>query len=526
LIASRARLRIRVASFWSHHYRSNLNPRQFSRYPLVARRSPHLIRAELEYWKTMLFNSRVFLFVFLPVAYFVFWKLSSKQKRYVWLTIAGYIFYSFWNYKFCAIMAFSTLVSYFAGLGFLHFDDPRRRKLCLVIPIVVDLSLLGFFKYFTLLLNSVQWFTSFAGFNGVTSALWDFQLHAFLWDRDLLGGVLPVGISFYTFHTISYIVDSYRRTIRPTSNIFEFACYVCLFPQLVAGPIVRFRQIESDLENLDCANRRSGLDLGWSYFIVGLMKKVLIADTIAAVINPALSTFSTMSTAGAWLCALGYTYQIYFDFSGYSDMAVGLGHMFGIRLPQNFNSPYKATDPSDFWRRWHISLSTCLRDYLFIPLGGSRTRVYRNLMITMLLGGLWHGAGWTFLLWGAYHGALLIFYRVFRQQWDAMLFGIRRGLTFLLTVFGWILFRSDSFTMALQWLGKMFYPANGPFFVGTTVLIACVAVAAAVAHTAPNTFEISHQWSPQTACALAVAFVCCLVLITGWTRSPFLYFQF
>src|SRR5256885_17202759 len=154
--------------------------------------------AKWSIWKTMLFNSRVFLFVFLPVAYFVFWKLSSKQKRYVVLTIAGYIFYSFWHYKFCAIMAFSTLVSYFAGLGFLRFDDPRRRKLCLVIPIVVDISLLGFFKYFTLLLNSAQWVTSFAGFNGVTSALWDFQLHAFLWDRDLLGGVLPVGISFYT----------------------------------------------------------------------------------------------------------------------------------------------------------------------------------------------------------------------------------------------------------------------------------------------------------------------------------------
>ena len=474
----------------------------------------------------MLFNSRAFLFVFLPVAYFVFWKLPSKQQRYVWLTITGYIFYSFWNYKFCAIMAFSTLVSYLAGLGFLRFEDLRNRKLCLIVPVVVDLSLLAFFKYFALVMNSTQSLASYAGLNGVAATLWKIQFHALLRNRDLFGGVLPIGISFYTFHTISYIVDSYRRTIKPTTNFFEFACYVALFPQLVAGPIVRFRQIENDLDNLDSANRRSGLDIGWSYFIIGLIKKVLIADTIAAVINPALGALSSLSTAGAWLCALGYTYQIYFDFSGYSDMAVGLGHLFGIRIPQNFNSPYKATDPSDFWRRWHISLSTCLRDYLYIPLGGNRKRIYRNLMITMMLGGLWHGASWTFVLWGGYHGALLVFYKLFREQWDAMALSLRQSLMFLLTVFGWILFRSDSFTMAELWIAKMLYPTGGALFVGATVLIACVAIAAVIAHAAPNTFEISHHWNAQTACAFAIAFVCCLVLITGWIRSPFLYFQF
>jgi alginate O-acetyltransferase complex protein AlgI len=207
-------------------------------------------------------------------------------------------------------------------------------------------------------------------------------------------------------------------------------------------------------------------------------------------------------------------------------MAVGLGHMFGIRLPQNFNSPYKALDPSDFWRRWHISLSTCLRDYLYIPLGGNRTGTYRNLLITMLLGGIWHGPNWTFLLWGGYHGALLIFYKVFHQNWDGLPAFLRRGTMFLLAIVGWVIFRADSFTMAAQWLGKMFYPTNGYMFTGAVVLVACIAVAAAIAHAAPNTFEMSHRWRPGVACALAVGLVCCLIMITGGQRSPFLYFQF
>jgi alginate O-acetyltransferase complex protein AlgI len=478
----------------------------------------------------MLFNSRVFLFVFLPVAYFVFWRLKSRQTRYIWLTISGYIFYSFWNYKFCALMAFSTLVSYVAGIGFLRFQDAFHRKLCLIVPIVVDLSLLGFFKYFKFwifALSSGEWVASFSGMDSASSLLWKFHFHSLLWNKHLLeGALLPVGISFYTFHTISYIVDGYRGTVKPTTNFFEFACYVALFPQLVAGPIVRFRQVEADLENLDAVNRRSGLDIGWSYFVIGLIKKVLIADTIAAVINPGLSSFSTLGTVGAWLAALGYTYQIYFDFSGYSDMAIGLAHMFGIRLPQNFNSPYKALDPSDFWRRWHISLSTCLRDYLYVPLGGNRSGMYRNLLITMLLGGIWHGANWTFLIWGAYHGALLIFYKVFHQDWDTLPALLRRSTMFLLTIIGWVLFRADSFTMAAQWLGKMLYPTSGDIFTGAVVLATCIAIAAAIAHTAPNTFEISHRWSPRTTFALAAGLVCCLILITGGQRSPFLYFQF
>src|SRR2546426_1876636 len=394
--------------------------------------------------RAVLFNSLTFLFLFLPITYVVFWQLTSKTRRYVWLALTGYVFYSFWNYKFCSLMLWSTLISYLAGLGLLRWQDPVRRRLCLVLPVTMDLALLGVFKYTNFALDTVNGVSTWLG-HSTDLPLWHI--------------VLPVGISFYTFHTITYIVDAYRGVITPTRNFFEFASYVSLFPQLVAGPIVRFRQIEKDLDDIDRADRRVNLNVGWSFFVIGLIKKLLIADTIAAVINPALQTYAQLSTAGAWLCMVGYSYQLYFDFSGYSDMAVGLGYLFGLRLPQNFNSPYKAVDIADFWRRWHISLSLFLRDYLYIPLGGNRgsgAMVARNLMITMLLGGLWHGAGWTFVAWGAYHGLLLVLYRHGARLWDGLPIALRRVGTFGLVVVGWVFFRSDSFEMALTLLRTMF----------------------------------------------------------------------
>jgi alginate O-acetyltransferase complex protein AlgI len=463
----------------------------------------------------MLFNSLIFIFGFLPVTYLVYWQLKTKNQRYIWLTIAGYVFYGTWNYKFCALMAFSTAVSYFAGRGLLRWDDPHKRKLCLIIPVTIDLTLLGFFKYANFTLGTVSGISRLAGF----------PLHV-----PALSIILPVGISFYTFHTITYIVDSYRRTIKPTENFFEFSCYVSLFPQLVAGPIVRFRQVENDLEHLDSADRKGFLNIGWSFFAIGLMKKVLIADTIATVINPALLRYADLSSLGTWLVVLGYTYQLYFDFSGYSDMAVGLGYLFGIRLPQNFNSPYKAVDIADFWRRWHISLSTCLRDYLYIPLGGNRSSktwlTYRNLMITMLLGGLWHGANWTFVFWGGYHGLLLSLNRIYAQQLDRVNTTVRRIATFLLVMIGWVFFRSDTFSMALTLLHKMFSIQSGISVPGMLGLVLAVILAAAIAHFSPNTFEMQHDWTPVQVTAMSFAFVLCIMVVTVGQRSPFLYFQF
>jgi alginate O-acetyltransferase complex protein AlgI len=462
----------------------------------------------------MLFNSLVFLYFFLPIAYFVFWRLRTKSHRYIWLTLAGYVFYSFWNYKFCALMAISTLVSYLAGLGFLRFESPGKRRLCLIAPISFDLALLGVFKYANFALTTFQNLGQTLGFS----------VHV-----PTLDIILPVGISFYTFHTITYIVDSYRRTITPTRNFFEFSCYVSLFSQLVAGPIVRFREIEKDLELIDRDDTKESLDRGWSFFALGMIKKVVIADSIAAVIDPALMSPGGLSSVGVWMCILGYTYQLYFDFSGYSDMAVGLGLMFGLRLPQNFDSPYKALDIADFWRRWHISLSSVLRDYLYIPLGGSRhgsLLTYRNLLITMLLGGLWHGANWTFVAWGAYHGLLLGGTRLFAESIDSWPNHFRRAITFLLVVIGWVLFRSDTFGTAVTLMSRMFMWRSGALPVGWPILAVALAVSYCLAHFGPNTFELSHRWSGAQLACISFLFLFCLILMYGEQQSPFLYFQF
>jgi alginate O-acetyltransferase complex protein AlgI len=462
----------------------------------------------------MLFNSLGFLYVFLPVTYLVFRHLTGKTSRYLCLAISGYVFYSFWNYKFCSLMFFSTAVSYLAGLGLLRWEDPVRRRLCVVVPVATDLALLGFFKYANFVVTNINGVSSWLG--GRVSL-------------PLLDIVLPVGISFYTFHTVTYIIDSYRRVITPTRDFFEFAAYVSLFPQLVAGPIVRFRQIEQDFSNIDRAERTADLDIGWSFFVIGLVKKVLVADTIAAVIDPAFARYSELSTVSVWLCVLGYTYQLYFDFSGYSDMAVGLGYLFGFRLPQNFNSPYKATNIADFWRRWHISLSTFFRDYVYIPLGGSRgskLATYRNLIITMLLCGLWHGANWIFVVWGLYNGLLLVVHQMIRGTWERLPLGTRRLVTFGLWVVGLVFFRSAGFAMALTLLGRMFAWRAGAGVVGANVLVGMLVLAAAVAHWGPNTFEMRHRWSPAWVAGFAMAFGMCLFALYGSRPAPYLYFQF
>jgi alginate O-acetyltransferase complex protein AlgI len=464
----------------------------------------------------LLFNSFVFLCLFLPITYVIFWLLRTAEARYVWLTITGYVFYGYWDPRFCLLMAFSTLVSYSAGLGFLRWSDPKRRRLCLVVPITVDLALLGFFKYANFLVHSFATVANALG-AGVRPPSWSI--------------VLPVGISFYTFHTITYIVDSYRGVIRPTRNLFEFSAYVSLFSQLVAGPIVRFRQIEEDLEGLGQAQRTRWLGIGVSFFITGLVEKVIVADSLASFVDPALASYQALSSAGAWLVMLGYTFQLYFDFAGYSDMAIGLGYLFGLRIPVNFNSPYKALDPSDFWRRWHISLSTCLRDYLYIPLGGNRHgpwNTYRNVMLTMLLGGLWHGANWTFVVWGAYHGLLLCAHRAWGRAWDRLPRPTRQVGMFLAAVVGWVLFRSRDFGMAWALFGKMFAPTGGTLVENAPAMALLLVGVGWWAMKGPNAIDLYHDWTPRPrhAIALSVAFGACISLMLGNGSSPFLYFQF
>jgi alginate O-acetyltransferase complex protein AlgI len=464
----------------------------------------------------MIFNSLEFLFVFLPITYAVFWCLSTPNARYAWLTITGYIFYGWWNPKFCLLIAFSTLVSYFAGLGFLKWKTGPMRTMCMALPIVTDLLLLGFFKYTNFLLETFESIQLVIGTNLPTARL------------DI---VLPVGISFYTFHTISYIVDCYRNKVQPTRNLFEFAAYVSLFSQLVAGPIVRFSQLEEDLRNIDHADRLSLMPRGVSLFLTGLVEKVVIADSIAFLIDTHIENIGLMSTLGCWQLLAAYSMQLYYDFSGYSTMSMGLGLLFGMHIPVNFNSPYKAKSLADFWRRWHISLSTCMRDYLYIPFGGNRygeLKTYRNLMLTMLIGGIWHGANLTFVVWGGWHGFWLCIFRLWNPEpkkfnelfgWIATLFVV---------MVGWVWFRSPNIDHANQWLTGLFILRSGELPANQAYLTSFLLVAWTVALNCMNPVEFHNSkdgYVYPTWLAIVI-FASVLALIVGWGNSPFLYFQF
>lgn len=456
----------------------------------------------------MVFNSDVFLFVFLPLVFAVFWMARSREQRYAVLTISGYVFYGWWDWRFCSLLLLSSVVSFGAALLIESAGTVSAKRAWAASSIAVDLAVLGFFKYYNFFAANLTLLTP-----GIAPPL--------------LNIVLPIGISFYTFHTISYIADVAAGRVRPTHDILEYLSYVSLFSQLVAGPIVRYRQIEDDLERVDKPLLADYVSVGLGFFIVGLIKKVVVADRIGQYVDAMLAAPAEMSTAGAWSTAVGYALQLYYDFSGYSDMAVGLGHLFGLRIPQNFNAPYRATGIRDFWRRWHISLSTWLRDYLYVPLGGNRRGRLRtdvNVLSTMLLGGLWHGANWTFVLWGAYHGGLLILERHLESWWSGLPLVARRGGTFLLVVVGWVLFRAESLSMAVEWLGKMAgigdAPGGVPMVFAAWIFVALVAV-----NIVPETWDmrlgVGLRWTIVYAACFFVAY-----LFMNERKTVFLYYQF
>lgn len=462
----------------------------------------------------MLFNSPVFLFVFLPIVYFTFWRLKTKPQRYVWLILASYVFYSFWNYKFCALMLFSTVVAYVAGIGVAQLKKEQHRKWCLAIAVTVDLLLLGFFKYFNFFLDNLN---DIAAVFHHSSSLSYFEI------------VLPVGISFYTFHTISYIADVYSRRVKPTYDFFKFSLYVSLFSQLVAGPIVRYWQIDSDLDKIADSKNIEGIRKGWSFFAIGMIEKVLIADGLAAMVVPALNGSESLSTPWAWLCSIGFAYMYYFDFAGYSDMAVGLGYLFGFHIPQNFNSPFKSTDMTDFFRRWHISLTMCLRDLIYIPLGGNGKGAWisaRNVLIVTFLVGLWHGPKWTYILVFVFMGIVLVVQRFAHPQLKKLPKLMLQSLNFCVIIVAFAMFSAPNVPAGLNLLGRMFSWSNGSPVAGGTVLIPMIALAAWFAHVAPNSFEVSHHWRPLSGLIIRTAFLAAVVLAISGSSSKFLYFQF
>ena len=501
----------------------------------------------------MLFSSITFLYIFLPVTlalYVLVMALLQRRPSYglglpnALILFSSLLLYTWSESWYVGVLLLSTTVDYLCGryLGRNARPDHRTTKdrLALVLSICVNLGVLGFFKYLNF------------GVSIATSILESVGLASSTTTTALEIG-LPLGISFYTFQSMSYTIDVYRRVVQPTRNPIGFFAYVTMFPQLVAGPIVRYRSVETSLRN-----RRIGVDrfaTGLQRFVFGLGKKVLVADTLSVPADQifALDAAGALSAPVAWLGLVCYTLQIYFDFSGYSDMAIGLGRMLGFQFPENFRFPYVAQSVREFWRRWHISLSTWFKDYLYIPLGGSRgraRRTYLNLAIVFILCGLWHGASWNFIVWGAFHGAFLIvertgFGRLVQRLWRPL----RHVYALAAVMFSWVLFRCETLEHAGRYLASLFgsHPeAQQTLYVRTLVqsdvvlalLIGAVlsipvsreltlrAARAGRKASGSRRLAIEAGWSTAIIAFFLLVLVASAVQVASTTHQPFIYFRF
>ena len=521
----------------------------------------------------MLFNSYFFIFVFLPIVLIVFYSLTNKSLSIVWLICASFFFYSCWNYHYLILLIFSIMFNY--SNGFLLIKSKNNKilyqKLILFFGVLVNLGILGYFKYFNFFIDNANLFFE-SGFHR----------------REI---ILPLAISFYTFQQIAYLVDTFRSESCQISFLY-YCLFISFFPQLIAGPIVRHNETIPQFKNNGFSKfTYSNISVGLTLFAIGLFKKVILADGIApyatSVFNAA-SRGETIFLIESWIGALSYTFQLYFDFSGYSDMAIGLGRMFNISLPLNFYSPYRCSSIIDFWRQWHITLSFFLRDYLYIPLGGNRNgHVMRflNVMITMLLGGLWHGAGWTFIVWGGLHGIFLSinqFWRIiinkYSVSWGKYRFFVHTFyfcLTFLAITVAWVFFRSENLFAAknilygmiglngvnlppgyygifgqlsetLSYSGVVFQSEVLPSYVNIFVWILSLSV---ITWCFPNTYELmfnydpvlkikkslriikkNHHfpltWQPSIFWAMLISILFSICILFMSSASEFLYFNF
>jgi len=471
----------------------------------------------------MVFSSHLFVYYFLPAALLVYYALPARARHW-WLTVASYAFYGWANPAFTGLMLLSTGVDYLCGrrLGALPESAGRRRRQWLGLSIISNLSLLGFFKYFNFAVDSYAALLAALGLGQLAPELG-------------LRVVLPLGISFYTFQSMSYTFDVYRGRARPLHNLVDFACYVSLFPQLVAGPIIRFSEIADQLR--DRTHTLQKFARGVAFFSLGMAKKVLLANPCGFVADAAFDAGS-LQPVEAWTGVLAYAFQIYFDFSGYSDMAIGLGLMLGFVFPKNFDSPYQAESLTDFWRRWHISLSTWLRDYLYVPLGGSRKgprRTYVNLAIVMLLGGLWHGAAWNFVVWGGLHGAWLALERALgkRSLYGGLPRPARVALTFSGVLLTWVFFRAPDLAGAWRYLAAMFGLADAApaaalvgGVIDTPYSLLSLALAALVTWSCPQTWDFTRRLTAPRAALVVGLLVLALIAMASQGYNPFIYFIF
>ena len=466
----------------------------------------------------MVFSSTIFLCIFLPIVLLGYY-ICPKKGRNLFLLIASLVFYAWGEPKYVLLMMLSITINYVFGLLMeKNRQNTRRLKLMLVLSVVIDLALLCFFKYTDFVISNIN--------------------AAFDTGFDLLKLALPIGISFYTFQAMSYTIDVYRGDVKVQRNIIDFGMYISMFPQLIAGPIVRYADVEGQLRERSVTMQ--DLSEGAMRFIVGLGKKVLLANQIGALWSEIYALGGHSSALTAWIGAVAFTFQIYFDFSGYSDMARGLGRMFGFKFPENFRYPYQSVSITDFWRRWHITLSTWFREYLYIPLGGNRRGLARqalNLFIVWTLTGFWHGAGWNFILWGLYYFVILLLEKLFMlKALDKAPKLLRHIYSLLLIVIGWVIFACDDITVLLPYLGSMF-GANGALggmdLYWLTTKAVLLVICAIASTELPKKLMASCTGSLGEKPAFAVKAVPALLLLglsmvflIGDSYNPFLYFRF
>lgn len=472
----------------------------------------------------MIFSSFPFIFLFLPISLFgyFFWsgRYSHTHAKW-WLVAASIFFYGYWNWRYVPLILLSCLFNFRWGLRLMpssgRSEASRRRDL--VLGITANLLVLGFFKYTHFLVENIEWVLG-ARFN-------------------LMEIVLPLAISFFTFQQIAYLVDSHRGTTRETDPV-NYLLFVTFFPQLIAGPIVHHAEVIPQFE--DASRRRiswENLARGLHLFAIGLFKKVVLADSLALFVRLGFDTGAPLSTFEAWVATLSYTFQLYFDFSGYTDMGLGAARMFNIELPQNFLSPYKSRNIQEFWRRWHITLSRWLMSYLYIPLGGSKRGLFRtlcNLMITFLLGGLWHGAGWTFVLWGFLHGVATVAHRLFAAAGRKLPFLAAWFMTFLFVHLAWIPFRASSLQSAFLKVKALF--GFAPLFATNIfervhifdfyMYMGMLGFSFVIVLVFPNSQELSKKLKFTRLEAIKLVFLLIVSLLFMNTTTPkeFLYFDF
>ncbi|MGK0157617.1 MAG: alginate O-acetyltransferase complex protein AlgI [Neolewinella sp.] len=484
----------------------------------------------------MVFSSHLFLFYFLPLTLLLYYAVG-KRGRHLVLTLLSYAFYGWANPWFVLLMLASTFIDYWCGIAIMRGgpesnpnleilpkeqERTRRQRIALTVSIVSNLSLLGFFKYFNF---GVENYNGMMASLGLDSAIWDTTLRV----------TLPLGISFYTFQSMSYSIDVFRGDARGMKNPVDFACYVSMFPQLVAGPIIRFADVADQLR--ERSHTMTKFARGTAMFALGMCKKIMLANPCGKVADTVFDAGSA-GVMESWHGVVAYAMQIYFDFSAYSDMAIGLGLMIGFVFPKNFDSPYKSQSITEFWRRWHISLSSWLRDYLYVPLGGNRkgeARTYVNLATVMLFGGLWHGSSWNFVIWGAIHGGWLAAERAMgKDSFYAKMPRVMRVLiTFVIVLFAWVFFRSPDLSSSMTYIASMFGLADvqsgAPMLdlvIWQPYYIISFLAALGVAFFAPQSWDWTRTLTPCKAVLVALGLWVSITFLFTQSYNPFIYFLF